>query len=706
MYSFVAMLRVCGGRLLVLLAALLPAQPALAQAPLLRLAVELDPASGRLQVDAGLRAPTADFHFVLHESLRPAAASADGKPLPVRAAGGRGAMRMWRVDAPVGAELRLRYGGRLPALEQARDHREVLQAMPPMASIEGSFLASGSGWYPRPAALFAYEVDLVVKGGQPALVAGRLAHEQGPAAAGADYRARFVFDRLADGIDLMAGPWVVRERLATQADGRVLRLRTYFPAALDAERGLADAYLDDSRRYIERYAAQIGPYPFTEFSVVASALPTGFGMPTLTYIGEQVLRLPFIRATSLGHEVLHNWWGNGVLVDYERGNWAEGLTTFMADYAYKAAESAAAAREMRLGWLRDFAALPAGSHAPLAAFRSRTHGAAAAVGYGKAAMVFVMLQDEIGEDAFARGIRLFWTQQRFRIAGWDALRAAFEEASGRSLDTFFRQWLELPGGPAPRIERAKRLAQAGEGGTAGEGGVANGVGVRLTLTQPPPAHALRLPVRVGAGGQAQTHWVDFAQTRAEVDIVAGFVPETITLDPELRVWRLPDAEQLPPILRQWMVATAPRLVVADAVLAARGAEAASAEVVEVVEAARALAARLFERVPIEAGRAALHSAGGPVLLAGSAAAVAAVLEHAALPAQAPGLPDGGSARVWTVQRPAGPALAVVAAADASALSALQRPLPHYGSQSWLVFDGARVRARGVWDAPGRVLKLE
>jgi hypothetical protein len=213
-------------------------------------------------------------------------------------------------------------------------------------------------------------------------------------------------------------------------------------------------------------------------------------------------------------------------------------------------------------------------------------------------------------------------------------------------------------------------------------------------------------VRVGAGGQAQTHWVDFAQTRAEVDIVAGFVPETITLDPELRVWRLPDAEQLPPILRQWMVATAPRLVVADAVLAARGAEAASAEVVEVVEAARALAARLFERVPIEAGRAALHSAGGPVLLAGSAAAVAAVLEHAALPAQAPGLPDGGSARVWTVQRPAGPALAVVAAADASALSALQRPLPHYGSQSWLVFDGARVRARGVWDAPGRVLKLE
>ncbi len=94
-----------------------------------------------------------------------------------------------------------------------------------------------------------------------------------------------------------------------------MRLRTYFPRDLDAVAGLADGYLDDTRRYLELYGEEIGAYPFTEFSVVASPLPTGFGMPTLTYIGAEVLKLPFIRATSLGHEVLHNWWGNGVYVD-------------------------------------------------------------------------------------------------------------------------------------------------------------------------------------------------------------------------------------------------------------------------------------------------------------------------------------------------------------------------------------------------------
>ena len=671
----------------------LPAALARGEPAMLRLAVELDPVRGELQVEAVLRAPEAGYHFVLHESLQPQSASADGRALALRAAGSRGALRAWRVDAPAGAELRLRYGGKLPALEPARDHREVLRAMPPMASPAGSFLSSGSGWYPRPAELFAYEVDLVVRGGQPALVAGRLAHEQPPGASGEPYRARFVFEHPADGIDLMAGPWVVRERIVPQADGRALRLRTYFPAALDAEAGLAEAYLADSQRYIERYAAQIGAYPFTEFSVVASPLPTGFGMPTLTYIGEQVLRLPFIRASSLGHEVLHNWWGNGVLVDYARGNWSEGLTTFMADYAYKAEESAAAAREMRLGWLRDFAALPGGAHAPLADFRSRTHGAAAAVGYGKAAMVFVMLQDEIGEDAFARGIRLFWARERFRIAGWDALRAAFEEASGRSLQGFFRQWLELAGGPAPRIERARLIEQAGQGAR-----------LRVVLTQPAPVHALRLPLRLVAGDRVETRIVEFAEGRAEVELTAGFVPEGVALDPELRLWRLPEAAQLPPILRQWIVAAAPRLVVADALEEADAAGTGRGG--EFAEAAQALAGRLFERPPAEEGLAALTAEGGPVLLVGSVPAVATALDRAGLPAQPLDMPAGGTARVWTVQREAGPALAVIAAADPAALRALQRPLPHYGSQSWLVFDGARASARGVWQAPGRSVAVE
>ena len=171
-------------------------------------------------------------------------------------------------------------------------------------------------------------------------------------------------------------------------------------------------------------------------------------MPTLTYLGAQVIRLPFIRDTSLGHEVLHNWWGNGVYVDYARGNWAEGLTTFMADYAYKERASGAAAREMRHGWLRDYAALPAGMDKPLAAFTSRTHSASAAVGYGKAAMLFYMVREKIGTDAFDRAIRAFYRDYRFKRASWAELEAAFSKASGQPLGPFFETWLTAHRRPA------------------------------------------------------------------------------------------------------------------------------------------------------------------------------------------------------------------------------------------------------------------
>jgi hypothetical protein len=466
-----------------------------------------------------------------------------------------------------------------------------------------------------------------------------------------------------------------------RSSGGPLRLRTYFPRELDAVAGLADGYLDDSRRYLELYGDEIGAYPFTEFSVVASPLPTGFGMPTLTYMGAEVLKLPFIRATSLGHEVLHNWWGNGVYVDYPGGNWSEGLTTFMADYAYKERESAQAAREMRLGWLRDFAAVPAGNTQSLASFRSRTHGAAATVGYGKSAMLFVMLRDAIGEDAFRRGIRAFWEKHRFRTASWSDLQAAFDKAAGRSLSPFFDQWLNRPGGPAVKIVNAGAKSEAGK--------------IRLTLTveQSAPAFILRLPLEIVFSGRSETRSIDIGRQRDVVTVDVDALPEGVRLDPDLRIWRVLDREQLPPILRQWVIARAPRLAQASGVA-------------DVRDAAVALAKRFFENPPQAMSQDALNQGTEPVLLVGLHADVDAALAHAGLPPRPVSLSGRGSAQAWTIAREAGPPVAVVSANDAEALRALLSPLPHYGGQSWLVFDGRRALDRGVWPAPGRLIAVQ
>ena len=690
-------------QMLLAVLALAVLRPALASEWPIALDVVLDPASRSLQVEAALRPTERDFRFVLHAELRIASAEVDGKALRVESVGGRGEVRAWRIRLPAEGVLRMRYGGTLPALDAGLDHREVLQGMPPMAAQGGTFLSAGSAWYPRPAEVFSYRVDVRVPGGQRVVVPGRLVAEHLPGEEGAaagvaglrpdtptsapgmlarDYRARFEFDHAADGIDLMAGPWIVREHRVERVGAEPLRLRTYFPPALDAEPGLAEAYLHDSARYIARYSARIGAYPFTEFSVVASPLPTGFGMPTLTYLGEQVLRLPFIRATSLGHEVLHNWWGNGVLVDYARGNWSEGLTTFMADYAYKEEQSEAAAREMRLGWLRDFAALPMDGQQALAAFRSRTHGAAAAVGYGKAAMVFVMLRDLIGEVAFDRGIKLFWEQNRFRIAGWKELQLAFEQASGRVLADFFRQWLDVPGGPKVALEQAYFVAQGNGGGV-----------LHVELSQSGPTHTLHLPLQMEDGSGSQTRWLNVSKARETIRLTLERAPQTLSLDPELRVWRRLDEAQLPPILRRWMLESAPQVVIADEGDAA------------LAQAGKSLATRFFERPPRVVSRAALSSARDPVLLVGTHAAIDVTLAHAGLPPRPASLGARGTAQVWTLREGAR-SVAVVSARDPAALAALERPLPHYGGQSWLLAEGSRVFERGVWDAQGAAVAVE
>lgn len=657
----------------------------------LHLAVRLDPGTRRLEGVAELPVSGPTFTFALDESLSVSAATTAGRAIavlaPVSGEGERLAgIRLWRLAVPAGARrLRITYAGTLPLTERD-DSRQGSSEGRPMAAPEGSFLPAGSGWYPQPqAALFGYRVRLSVPGEQRAIVAGSLIAEQLPTHAGDRYQAEFAFTQPGEGIDLMAGPWRIRERLVAREGTPALRLRTYFPAALDAESGLADGYLTDSERYIARYSRLIGPYPYDAFSIVASPLSTGLGMPTLTYIGINVLRLPFIRATSLGHEILHNWWGNGVYVDARGGNWSEGLTTFLADYAYSEERSAPAARDLRLGWLRDAAALPAADQPALRDFRSRRHGAEAAIGYGKAAMLFLMLHDRIGEAAFRQGLREVWQTQRFRRADWDDLRRAFERASGSDLRAFFAQWLNSR--QLPEITVVDAVARP----------LAAGYRLRLTLRQESPPLALRLPVEIAAGERRVVNWVTFdgSQAETEFDLDLDFLPEQIRLDPQARLWRQLDVAERPPILRRWIGARQPRWVVL-------GSEAAFRQ------AAESVVDQFFERPATPLALSDLAAAitnGDSVMLIGTPTDVDAALA-------AHGLPDardawgekGGkdSVRVWTIAR--GPLLAV-AAPDADALRPLARPLSHYGRQSWLVFEQGKVTEHGLWPAQAPVIRV-
>lgn len=582
-----------------------------------------------------------------------------GKPL-ARAANRPNA---WLLPASSNArKVVAQWKGSLAALDLSLDHRQTLAAVAPVGDPAGTFLPGASGWYPAvDASRSTWRITIELPAGQRGLVPGRLVEERDDASG---YGARFEFDAPADGIDLMAGPYTVSERTLVMEGDRRVRLRTYFAPGLES---LADDYLASSADYLRLYDGWIGSYPFTEFSVVSSPTPTGFGMPTLTYLGADVLRLPFIRTSSLGHEVLHNWWGNGVYPDYARGNWSEGLTTFMADYQFKRREGEAAARDMRLAWLRDFAAVPPGQDEPLFAFTARTHGTSQIVGYHKTAMLFVMLRNLIGDETFDRAMRAFWLQRRFTVASWDDLLAAFEQASGRDLGAFFAQWTTRTGAPALRIDRAARL----DGRT----------GVRVTITQDEPAYRLQVPLAIETDQGTVSRTVELDVPSRTVDIETPGTPRAVTLDPDLRLFRRLGPAEAPPILRDVMVNPATRaLVLADEA--------------DYLRAAKDLLDRMLD------GEATFERPGtapgaSPLVVIGTPSDVAT---HRARHRLGP-LPDpilGARGETIWAERCGAFTCVTIVARNAAALEALARPLPHYGKQSWLTFENGKAVGRGVW----------
>ncbi|MSQ59660.1 MAG: M1 family peptidase [Betaproteobacteria bacterium] len=623
------------------------ALPAVATSlPHVDLDVSLDPLTRLLGVRAKLTVPAgaSDTQF----SLAPDARITQGKQALVFPAAAR-------LQTQV-----LHYELSLPPLKDM-DHRETLGGLVPAASARGSFLPASSLWYPAPkVGAFTYRVKLTLPAGQRGLVPGRLANE---IISAASYQAEFVFGAPAQGIDLMAGPYDVAEKF-TQTSPRI-RLRTYFHPEI---KDLARNYLDSTASYIARYSREIGPYPHSEFSVVSSPTPTGFGMPTLTYLGMDVLRLPFIRHTSLGHEVLHNWWGNGVFAGYETGNWSEGLTAFMADYAFKEDESAGAARAMRLGWLRDLSSLPEDETQTLRAFRTRTHGASQIIGYSKASMLFYVIREQIGREKFAEGLRGFWQQHQFKTATWDDLRMSFEKTSGESLAHLFAQYLDRADLPSVRITNAAR-------GTPGT----------ITLKQSSHAFALRLPLMIHSSEGTTTHYVSMTQGEQIFSLPLSKKTDRISLDSEFQVLRRLDAYELPAILRQTMVDPHVQLVIAD-----------SEE--NIRQIAQQLAEKILDNAPVSS-----PAKNASTLVIGTHERVNQFLAEHGL-TRPESLSRKGSAQAWAAKSTAGTAMLFISVADAASLQALLRPLPHYGSQSYLILEGSKVIDNGVW--PGTPLSYE
>lgn len=303
------------------------------------------------------------------------------------------------------------------------------------------------------------------------------------------------------------------------------------------DESLANKYLETTSQYLEMYRKLVGPYPFTKFALVENFWETGYGMPSFTLLGEQIIRFPFILHSSYPHELLHNYWGNSVYVDFKTGNWCEGLTSYMADHLI--AEQRGQGDEYRRTTLQKYTDYVNPSNDfPLNKFISRYNAPSEAIGYGKTMMVMNMLREKVGDEQFIRGFQKFYRDNKFKTASFDDIRIAFESVTGKDLKLFFDQWVNRKGAPGLNLSNVSLTKINDE------------YQLRFTLKQiqEEDVFVLDVPVAISFGDKVEIINVEMKQREQSFEFTFKEQPGKIQVDPQFNVFRKLHYNEIPPSL--------------------------------------------------------------------------------------------------------------------------------------------------------------
>ena len=303
------------------------------------------------------------------------------------------------------------------------------------------------------------------------------------------------------------------------------------------DENLANKYLETTAQYLEMYRQLVGPYPFAKFALVENFWETGYGMPSFTLLGEKIIRFPFILHSSYPHELLHNWWGNSVYVDFKTGNWCEGLTAYMADHLI--AEQRGKGAEYRRAALQRYTDYVNRSNDfPLRQFHSRHNAATEAVGYGKCMMVWDMLRENVGDKLFVKGFQTFYRDNKFKKAGFNDIRQSFETVCGLDLKTFFDQWINRTGAPELRLSEVRINKSEKE----------YQLMFTLSQSQDERPYELEIPIAVFFANRVQMEKVTLQSRKQTYRFTYKTNPLTIQVDPLFNVFRRLNYNEIPPAL--------------------------------------------------------------------------------------------------------------------------------------------------------------
>ena len=218
-----------------------------------------------------------------------------------------------------------------------------------------------------------------------------------------------------------------------------------------------------------------------------------------------------------------------------KGNWSEGLTTYLADHLYE--EQKGLGFKYRKDLLIDYQSyVNDRNEFPLKDFQARTDFASKAIGYGKAAMVFHMLKTRIGERAFYDSLKIFTAEMRFKKASWEDLQRAFEKNSAKDLSWFFNQWTDRRGLLELQVEDVKIIPREGK------------FEVHFVITQKKGIYEADLPVVFYSAAGKTRNVFHIDKEKNSLTVLLDDIPSRVVVDEDYDIARRLTPGEFPPVI--------------------------------------------------------------------------------------------------------------------------------------------------------------
>ncbi|HTK48299.1 MAG TPA: M1 family metallopeptidase [Gemmatimonadaceae bacterium] len=253
---------------------------------------------------------------------------------------------------------------------------------------------------------------------------------------------------------IAAGPLVKYDLTPGCADAKPARCIPQSVYVMPENRAWLPGAFSSAPSILEYFESLVAPFPYEKLAHFQSSTRFG-GMENATaifYLG----RLFSEQAVSdriIAHETAHQWFGDAVTEREWAHLWlSEGLADYFealwTRHAHGDSAFTATMRKARATILEDsvVAVRPVIDTAQTDYLELLN-----ANSYQKGSYVAYLLHRELGDSAFFGGLRAYYTAHRDGTALTDDLRRELERSSGRSLATFFAQWLRRPGVAEPSI---------------------------------------------------------------------------------------------------------------------------------------------------------------------------------------------------------------------------------------------------------------